>query len=240
MRSPFSPEYLKAALQDGYSVSNTKLVHRVVGDLLLPTGRLVACDPFVSLDAEPFSLLLPKGRFPVVLVLAEIATDQRVAFALVHFSRSAPVRWEMLTTGSQDISNLKDGEIFGYGVDSGTGCFMDSSASRLLNDAMRKDPNYYETLSKEMDKTYRHTRSWLDTKFGDANLVAFSSGYGDGFYATYVGLDSDNEIATVVTDFAVLPSEPTVSPPPKSEAAPRKRGVRRLWESLRHRKWPSD
>ncbi len=240
MRLPVSPEYLKAALQDGYSVRNIKLVHRPVADLSLPTGRLVACDPFVCPDAEPFSLSLPRGRFSVVLIIAEIATGQRVAFALIHFSRSTPIRWEMLPAGSQDISNLKDGQIFGYGVDSGTGCFMDSSASRLLNDAMRKDPDYYETLTKEMDKTYRHTWSWLDTKFGDANLVAFSSGYGDGFYATYVGFDSDNEISTVVTDFAVLPSEPNVIPPPDSEATPRKRGLGRLWESSRRRTWRSD
>ncbi len=240
MRLPVSPEYLEAALQDGYSVKNVKLVHRPVGDLLLPTGCLVACDPFVCPEAEPFSLSLPRGRFPVVLIIAEIAADQRVAFALVHFSPRTPVRWEMLTAGRQDISNLKDGEIFGYGVDSGTGCFMDSSASRLLNDAMRKDPAYYETLTKEMDKTYRDTWSWVDTKFGDANLVAFSSGYGDGLYATYVGFDSDNEISTIVTDFAVLPSEPNVIPPVDSATTPRKRGVARLWQSLRRRKWRSD
>jgi|SRR5208283_2932149 len=236
MHLPVSPEYLKTALQDGYSMKNIKLVHRPVGDLFLPTGRLVACDPFVFPDAEPFSLSLPRGRFPLVLIIAEIATDERVAFALVHFSRNTPARWEMLSVGSQDISNLKDGEIFGYPVDSGTGCFMDNSAGSLLNDAMGKDPNYYETLTKEMDKTYRHTRSWLDTKIGDANLVAFSSGYGDGSYATYAGFDSDNEISTVVTDFAVLASGPNVIPPRDSEASPRKSGVGRLWGLLRSRK----
>lgn len=58
---------------------------------------------------------------------------------------------------------------------------------------------------EEMNKTYRHTWSWLNRKFADGNLVAFSSGYGDGMYATYAGLDQANEIAVIVTDFSVVP-----------------------------------
>ena len=171
---------------------------------MLPTGKLVACDPFVTPEAEPFSLLLPRGAFPVILSVAEIATDQRVAFATIRFKPTSSVRWEMMATGDSDPSKLEPGDIFGYGVDSGTGCFMDSLAGCALAQKMNDDSNFYETMIAEMDKTYRHTWSWLNMRFGDGNLIAFSSGEGDGLYATYAGLDAQGEVAVVVTDFMVI------------------------------------
>jgi hypothetical protein len=41
--------------------------------------------------------------------------------------------------------------------------------------------------------------------FGGANLIAFSSGYGDGMYATYAGFDADGQVSVAVTDFNVIP-----------------------------------
>ena len=222
MTLPISTEYLSLALQDGIQSSEVVLRHRAIGDLLLPSGQLVACDPFVTPEALPFNLGLPRGAFPVVLSVAEISTDQRVAFATVCFSQASPVKWEMMATGSDDPSQLQPGEMFGYGVDSGTGCFMDPLAGKALAQKMqaphrslwqtvkglvrrrKKEKEFYEILMAEMDKTYRHTWSWLNMSFGDANLVAFSSGDGDGLYATYAGFDSRGEVAVVVTDFMVL------------------------------------
>jgi hypothetical protein len=132
-----APEYLAPAVRDGYTLKEMKLVHRLVGDSLLPPGR-VSCDPFVCPETEPFSSGFPRRRFPIVLVIAEIAADQRVAFALINVSPAVPARWEMLTIGKHDVATLKYGEIFGYPVDSGTGCFMDLSASRSLIETMNK------------------------------------------------------------------------------------------------------
>jgi hypothetical protein len=110
----------------------------------------------------------------------------------------------MMATCDSDPSKLEPGHIFGYGVDSGTGCFMDALAGRALTKKMNDDSNFFETMIAEMDKTYRDTWSWLNMKFGEGNLIAFSSGLGDGLYATYAGLDSQGEVAVVVTDFMVL------------------------------------
>ena len=183
------------------------LMHQLVGDLVLPTGQLVACDPFVPLDCAPFNLLLQRGSFPVVLSVAQSANDQRVAFAAIRFSQSVPTIWEMLTIGDQDTSLLKENELFGYPVDSGTGCFMDVSVGSALVQSMREQDTFYETLIAEMDKTYRNTWSWLDMKFGGGNLIAFSSGYGDGMYGTYAGRDQNGNMSAVVTDFAIIPYE---------------------------------
>lgn len=210
---PVTTAYLAAALSDGVQIDNLRLTHHHIGDLWLPSGELVASDPFVSLEAQPFKVPLPRGAFAVVLSIAqigagpEIATDQRVAYAIVRFKQSHPVSWEMLTAGTQDLSTLKEGEIFGYPVDSGTGCFMDRAAARTLEKAFGEQESFFEVILAEMEKTYRHTWSWLDMKFGDGNLIAFSSGYGDGLYASYAGRDADDEVSVVVTDFAVVPDE---------------------------------
>jgi len=210
MSLPFPTDYIAKAMQDGCRVKEITLTHRYIGDLLLPTGRLVACDPFVFPEMEPFSFSLPRGTFPIILSIAHIVTDQRVAFAIIRFRQSSPVAWDMMTVGEQDTSTLKEDEFFGYPVDAGTGCFMDRSAGRLLNERMREQDTFYETMIAEMNKTYRHTWSWLDMMFGDANLIAFSSGYGDGMYASYAGFDADGEVSVVVTDFSVIPVEPQV------------------------------
>jgi hypothetical protein len=113
----------------------------------------------------------------------------------------------MMLAGNR-ASELKPGEISGYPVDSGTGCFMDKSAAKALDQRMSADSSFFKTMMSEMDKTYRHTWSWLNMKFADANLIAFSSGLGDGLYATYAGKDSSGRITLVVTDFfVVLPED---------------------------------
>jgi len=202
-----------SALQDGHTAGEMTLFNHTVGDLILPSGQLVACDPFMAPDAPPFKLSMPYGKFPVTLSIAHIKTDERVAFATLRLTQTLPASWEMLTVGNQKISTLEEGELFGYGVDTGTGCFMDLSTSRALSERMAEQEDFYETLIAEMDKTYKNTWSWLDARFGDGNLLAFSSGYGDGVYATYAGRDSNGNISAVVTDFGVLPFEKPLQKP---------------------------
>ncbi len=43
---PITP-YLMAALEDGYRMGEITLSHHGAGDLILPSGQLVACDPFM-------------------------------------------------------------------------------------------------------------------------------------------------------------------------------------------------
>ena len=53
----------------------------------------------------------------------------------------------------------------------------------------------------------RPTWSWLDwrpSKGCEENIICFSSGWGDGSYASYFGFDADGRPSALVTDFAVL------------------------------------
>jgi hypothetical protein len=195
---------LQLSLKAEVALKDAKLFHRVIGELQVPTGELIACDPFVlTREQASFTAKVPTGNFPVRLSIWADETDQRVAFASINFCDTEPKTWEMLTVKGQSLATLREGEIFGYGVDSGTGCFMDAAALEGLLRQMESNEEWFQELIDEMDKTYRHTWSWLDRKMGDADLVAFSSGFGDGFYASYVGRDASGNVCTVVTDFGI-------------------------------------
>lgn len=192
------------------------IARHVIGDLTLSTGALVACDPFTAPDTEPFTLRLPPGAYTLILAIAHYEDDdQRVAGAMLQTNpHQAATSWEQTLLPDQNLSELEPGEIFGYGVDSGTGCFMDEDAAEILMSKMEADDTYFETISAEMDKTYTDTWSWTNIEMNPAtgaNLIAFSSGMGDGFYATYTGRDASGNIVSLVTDFALFTDEEMAS-----------------------------
>jgi hypothetical protein len=195
-------------LQDGLELRNAKLKCHQVGELVAPTGKIIACDPFVFPDASSFTVQLIPGRYPVVLSVAHFDNpDQRVAYAALRIRDGQPHHWEMALRPGQDVSSLKPDHIFCYGVDSGTGCFMDLMASQGLTKRMDDDEEYFETLIAEMEKTYVDTWSWANLEMDtntNANLIAFSSGLGDGCYPSYFGFDEQGNPLILVTDFGVF------------------------------------
>jgi len=173
------------------------------GELFIPSGRIVACDAFVS-HASPFTTAVPPNSYPVVLSVAHFGDyDQRVAAAMLKLRDAKPIKWEMALNACQDLSSLREGEVFGYGVDSGTGCFMDIEAAQILT----KSDNYSDLLMAELDKTYIDTWSWANIPLNPvskANVIAFSTGFGDGVYASYFGYDEKGDMASLLTDFMLF------------------------------------
>lgn len=183
-----------------------------VADLFLPSGRLAACDPseLMSVSAGvPFSRLAPRGRHRVHLCLAKLKYktrgEERVACAMVRFTPAPAAKWEMAVLPDQNVEDLRGDEVFGYGVDAGLGCFVDAEAAEKLSDEEAEDL-YFNRLLKELQKG-KQFKNWaelvIDPATG-ANLVAFSSGYGDGFYPSFWGVDESGELCCLVTDFGIL------------------------------------
>jgi Protein of unknown function (DUF4241) len=199
-------------IRDGVEVQsafgNATLRCHNIGDMVARSGQIVACDPFVDPQTAAFSVCLSPGRYPVVLSVAHFDDrDQRVAYAALKISDSKPCHWEMAHLPDQDITALEENHIFCYGVDSGTGCFMDVEAAHALNTKMDADDNYFETLIGEMEKTYVHTWSWANVEMDPvtkANVMMFSSGLGDGCYASYFAFDQGHHPVLLVTDFGVF------------------------------------
>jgi hypothetical protein len=198
MKLPVPADYLAYALKAEALVGTIRLEHRPVGDLLLLSGRLVAFDPAAYPQTDAFSRALPSGSFPVLLSVAHIADDQRVAFASIRFTEQPPTTWQVL-----EVSDNSDS--LGFGVDSGVAGFIDFEARMsMLSEEQTDDSAFYSRMDAEMKKSAVNTWSWLNVSFGQGNLIAFSPGWGDGEYVTYVGLDAKGSVAVVVTDFQVV------------------------------------
>lgn len=180
-----------------------------MGDLVLPTGRIVVADPLVTPDRVPLTRTVDPGRYPVTLY----ESDGRIALAALRFAPGKPVRWELATIPGQYLGDLKEGEIFGYPVDAGLGCFMDKAAYARMQDrealaiekANSADINYYDdVLAPELTANGDLYAMHRPIAEDDVNMAIFSSGWGDGFYASFWGLDAQGKPLLLMTDFQFL------------------------------------
>lgn len=185
------------------------LTYHEIGNIVLTSGKVVACDPFIDLEADPFTANLAPGCYPVVLSVAHIQknNDRRVAYAMLRLSERTPIRWEMATRHGEDLSSLKEGERFVYGVDTGTGCFVDADTVQIITDKWETETGeeeFADQLEEALEKNYSPTWDWAVLTVDNstnANIIAFKSGWGDGFYASYFGYDAEDNIVNLITDF---------------------------------------
>lgn len=149
--------HLWQAFKDGMQLEDTSLgpitLHqRNLGDLVLSTGQVVACDPLVFPETKPFQTIVPPGHYPVFVSVASFArdNDRRIAYALLRFHMGQPVRWELATLAGQDSRSLQEDQFFGYPVDSGTACFMDIDAAAGLQKQFDADRGYVDHLIEDL------------------------------------------------------------------------------------------
>ena len=208
-----------------------------VGELLVTSGSIVACDPYF-LDVsrpQPYTTNIPPGRYPVLVsgIQSEGICGGRVAFAQIQLSKQEGVRWEMAVRLGEDVSTLAPDHFFGYGVDSGTGCFLDQDVLAWLLEQF-KARGYYDLLPpqtpEELEEWQKRWESMVDffyDQVGDplqrilessrpgagsmtlnpttgGNMVAFYSGYGDGSYPSYFLYTAEGSLSSLITDFGIL------------------------------------
>jgi Protein of unknown function (DUF4241) len=176
-----------------------------MGNLNCETGRLIACDPIVMADALPFAQQFPVGRFPVQLSIAANKTHERVAFSRILFSDQPVARWEFALQKGQQQKSIFDSTFYSYGVDGGIGIFIDSSANKAFADARNKDEYFWEkAFNGELTKHDHLSWQYALFNFQDHNVATFTTGWGDGHYATYVGYDKEGKICRLLTDFGLF------------------------------------
>jgi hypothetical protein len=144
--SRFAFPDLARAFREGERFGDATMRVVEVGPLVLPTGRIVACDPSYLMSfpqrETAYTRAVAPGRYPVLLALlardgwpADNPNRERVACAAVRFKQTQVERWEMALRPGWDPSTIKPGYHLGYGVDGGNGCFVDECAvARLPGD----------------------------------------------------------------------------------------------------------
>ncbi|EGO64652.1 DUF4241 domain-containing protein [Acetonema longum] len=200
-----------------------------VGKLHLASGKIVAADPLVYLSVSlPFIKTVKPGDYDVIVSVASTEDmGERYAAVMVKFSDQLPVKWEMALTDENDINDLKhEDDYFGFPVDAGLGCFCDSRAQEAYIQFVREfyashpQDNIYDDFFDPAFKANAKDPSdphdigdWLNFAVPGAenqkhNVVMFHSGFGDGYYPCYWGIDAQGEICSLVVDFMVFGSPP--------------------------------
>lgn len=193
------------------------------GSLYVPSGRLVACDPFAFLQRGNNPLVLvPPGKYPVTVTLADVSpaldrshireayTTLRIAEGKDSYRRALPLARE-----GELRPVLNDGEFIGFSVDAGTACLIDDWASA---NCMPSSDSWYGELFdndrhdcwfKRMDDP-DHLREGLANILlplarNGENTVIVHSGWGDGKYPVVGSFDTADRLIAVHIDFGVVP-----------------------------------
>lgn len=172
-----------------------QLFTKQLGYIEITSGHIVACDPFVSEGDQSFTRKVTLGKYPIILVVKRLESrDERVAYAMIKFTNEQAIEWELATKAGQKLKHLKEDEFFGYGVNTGMGCFMDAEAALYLQayeDKRYNEDNdfyLYEEFAEALEQNYKHTWDWLVTSFHDkVDIAMFTTGFGDGMYPSFGG-----------------------------------------------------
>lgn len=181
------------------------------GNIQLSSGNIVVCDPVITPDKTAFNQLFPKGDFPIFIHKEK--DSNCVAYTEVVFGQDEITDWVLALCDNQKLNDLAEGEIFGFPVESGMASIMDFETQKSLNNLEQElyqkkaadflgiyeeffHPNFYETNGAidqfTMMKPYQDKPD---------NLVVFEAGYGEGFYASYIGYNKNKEPQKLVTEF---------------------------------------
>jgi hypothetical protein len=221
---PNGPEW--SALKNDHTIQTEKgpryLWTVACGELLMPSGRLVACDPFVFLEASNNRhVVVPRGRFPVIVTMADVSAAQdrshvREAYASILFSPAVEAYRKALPLAKEgeERPELEGDEFVGFAVDAGTACFVDDA---VVGPCMPAPETWYEDLFENSNPDCWFNRMddpehiqegianiALPLAKNGENLIMFHSGWGDGVYPVVGSFDQAHSLLAVHIDFSVI------------------------------------
>jgi hypothetical protein len=174
-----------------------------IGKIKIASGLIIACDPMhIDEYGIPFTQIFPNGDFPVQLSIAKVNAEETIAFARISFSEEPVAKWEFALQKGQLPIPPGGEKMHGYSVDAGVGIFIDKDASKALG--QEHVTNMDTGIYKEMDKHRHYDWRYTMYNFGAHNLAAFSTGFGDGYFVTYIGFDANGTPCRLLTDFNVI------------------------------------
>lgn len=203
-------------------IAGKELTVMDIGICSVPSGKLLVRDPLCYLNdrsAEPYLHKVPVGSYQTELCVVKPLDGDcaRYAAARICFTDHLAEHFEEALVGNEDLDSLEDGGYFGFGVDAGLGCICDEILHQKFCDfaeswyVQNQDGNlyddYFEALFKASyeahSKYQRSGGDWINWKIPDTDycLPIFQSGFGDGLYPVYWGIDSSGEICQIIIQF---------------------------------------
>lgn len=202
----FSKNFVESPLIDTYEA----------GNLMLTSGKLVACDPLTTTGMPSFTTQFPQGAFPVLVHVEK--ESNCVAYVEIVFKEAEAHSWEMALTAEQNLEDLGAEEIFGYPVESGMGCFMDEETEDSLHFLEQKIyaekgeqfsglyDEFFRPFFFESDGAVNQYSFLQPDPEKDGTIFAFETGYGEGFYASYICFDESHQPIKIISEFIEIES----------------------------------
>lgn len=195
----FAPVFVDDASSMGPAFEGFK--QTFIGNLRLPTGRLVARDPFSNFDDQvpPVPITLQPGEYPIFTW-----GDAQVHCAVLRVAPGTPESWDMVEYPPPYQEEDEDGFFSGIPVDAGFASFMDLSVDHAL---YTLDEAALDTLHDQWRNLWERTNTYdlaveLDPP-EQGNLVMCASGFGDGQYPVFIGRNQDEEVVAVLINFLI-------------------------------------
>jgi hypothetical protein len=183
------------------------------------------------MEQQPFSRTVEPDKYPVYIYMAEIdKLHHRIAYAKIKFRPEEATKWILALTDDltkEELDELDEDEFYGFPVESGLACFLDEETNTefiaRINELMEKNPesNYYDDALADEFREYsgknvfsRDLGDWNDhrpNKESDNNIIMFASGWGDGYYPAYWGLNENGDTIELVIDFLINEFDPESS-----------------------------
>ena len=197
-------------------IMEQKLEVMEIGNVSLPSGKVVVRDPLVSLNANqsPYFIQAPKGNFPVTIAVVKSEDwGDRYAVVKVEFTKEKPVVYREALIGIEELEDITEDDFFGFGVDAGLGCITDAEVLPFVDQFVdEKDfdniyDDYFAGLFaqsyKDNPNNQREAGDWINWTVPVTNyqIPMFASGFGDGGYPVYFAYDANGEICGLYIQF---------------------------------------
>ncbi|WP_265428824.1 DUF4241 domain-containing protein [Chryseobacterium sp. YIM B08800] len=197
-------------------IAGEKMEVMEIGDVSLPSGKVVVRDPLVFLNSKqkPYFIETPKGNFPVTIAVVKSEDwGDRYAAVKVKFTNEKPILYQEALIGNENLDGVKEDDFFGFHVDAGLGCIADAEAlpefDKFIADLNVDNiyDDYFAELFaqsyKENPNNQRDVGDWINWTIPNTafQIPMFASGFGDGSYPVYFAYDANGEICGLYIQF---------------------------------------
>jgi hypothetical protein len=175
------------------------------GILRLPSGSVIAADPgWLGKRNEPFTVSVPAGDYPVQIARIKWRTKGwgEITAAKLVIRDEPPATWELALLPGQDARMLRGRAFYGFGVDTGSGAFLDAVGRDALAAAFKA--GLESELAAADPAADGAVATWVRDAATGTNLVAYPGGRGDGSYPVWIGRDADGAVTGFVADMLIL------------------------------------
>ena len=194
--------------------------HVVIGHVDLPTGRICVGDALAYMgsgEATPeLARTVKPGTYPVEIAVITVEFDTvRICSSRIKFSKESAVRYELAeSTHESAVFHAADGDMAGFPVDAGMMGFMDVKVVEEYGCFLSKwhednpDKNHYDDYFADyfadsymrMPEYQRGGGDFIEWALPETGhrIVMNATGFGDGFYQCFWGIDKDGEICELI------------------------------------------